>query len=643
MAAEGNKKREKEPHQTEPEEEQQEEGQQRHPSSPSPSSSPPPPLVAAAESSVVVAGAAKSPYREGGGLAGKDETEQVSAKTASAPATPSGVSWLAEKAIVLVRFSECFRRGRVIRYDAELNMCVVQLDFTNTVVNKGIEDIFPDDPSIIAAATAAEALKREQKTPPAGSTRPPGFSSSDVPCPSSAPPFISSAPAIIQATELHSSPAVYSSGPSMKFPPIPMIHKRQPSPPQPLLPPLPPLPPPQHALLSPRTTYPPSFLPPAFSFTTSGSASTVSPTASSAACFQEALRLLYQKHAVPAESTRPPVSVPPFQPLPLHMLPKGHRKRYSTDEVEGPSRSVLATVGASTSAAAAASSTAMSQTFPRRQSESGLYRLTGRMHRHQPGEQMTLKRVRSEHQNLPFSMLGQQRPTGPPLALTMVLGEQMPVADPEQLARNLLLPLLNPSQSFQTAPAAASASTSAAATVTSGSTLHASRRTSALDLLLMTEGEARQLSETMLAGSSLAPSHSAGVGTTTATAERSAHLPTSLTSTLRSFSPSVSTSSAQVFTFACTTSTAATATTTDVTTPSTAYHVSPSSSVPASTSTSASTSEFQPGFRRSEAAKCRRVYGAVNKSRWCKQCRWKKACTRFQGPSPPQKDPPDLT
>ncbi|KAL5972052.1 hypothetical protein TSMEX_000172, partial [Taenia solium] len=191
---EGNKKEEKEQHQTEPEEEQQEEGQQqqqqRHPSSPSPSSSLPPPLAAAAVSAASAEGAPKPSQREGDSRAGKDETESISAKTASAPATPSGVPWLAEKAIVLVRFSECFRRGRVIRYDAELNMCVVQLDFTNTVVNKGIEDIFPDDPSIIAAATAAEALRREQKTPPASSTRPSSFVSSDVPCPSSAPPFI---------------------------------------------------------------------------------------------------------------------------------------------------------------------------------------------------------------------------------------------------------------------------------------------------------------------------------------------------------------------------------------------------------------------------------------------------------------------
>ncbi|VDK35464.1 unnamed protein product [Dibothriocephalus latus] len=40
----------------------------------------------------------------------------------------------------------------------------------------------------------------------------------------------------------------------------------------------------------------------------------------------------------------------------------------------------------------------------------------------------------------------------------------------------------------------------------------------------------------------------------------------------------------------------------------------------------------QSGFRPSEAAKCRKVYGAINKSKWCKQCRWKKACSRFQGP-----------
>lgn len=211
----------------------------------------------------------------------------------------------------------------------------------------------------------------------------------------------------------------------MKSPPTLKIHERQPSPPQPLLPPLPSLPPPQHALLSPRPAHPPSVLPPAFSFAASGSASAASSTASSAVCFQEALRLLYQRHTAPAGLTRPPVSAPPFHPLPLQMLPSGQRKRYSTDEVEGPSRDIQATAGVSTPAAAAGSSTAMSQVFPRRQSESGLYRMAGRMQRHQPGEQMTLKRVRSEHQSLPFSMLGQQRPTGSPLALTMVLGEQV--------------------------------------------------------------------------------------------------------------------------------------------------------------------------------------------------------------------------
>ncbi|VDM36332.1 unnamed protein product, partial [Hydatigera taeniaeformis] len=153
------------------------------------------------------------------------------------------------------------------------------------------------------------------------------------------------------------------------------------------------------------------------------SASSSSSTPSSAVCFQEALRLLYQKHAAPTGPVRPPVSAPPIQPLPIQMLPSGHRKRYSTDEVEGPGLEVP--LGAEVSPSAAGSSTAMSQVFPRRQSESGLYRMTGRMQRQQPGEQMTLKRVRSEHQNLPFSMLGQQRQAGPPLALTMVLGEQV--------------------------------------------------------------------------------------------------------------------------------------------------------------------------------------------------------------------------
>ncbi|KAM7537399.1 hypothetical protein Aperf_G00000070844 [Anoplocephala perfoliata] len=226
VAAEGNKKGEKEPHlsQTAQEEgeqqqqyQEQAEGQLQQlppsstssPSSHHPLSPPRPSAEEAAEFTSSSAepkpstSAAKSPSHGEGGvrtestavapessISEREKTEVTSSsvKTASAPATPSGVSWLAEKAIVLVRFAECFRRGHVIRYDAELNMCVVQLEFSNTVVNKGIEDIFPDDPAIIAAAT--EALKKkeeEERLLLAGSSRPPG---SGVPCPSSAPPFM---------------------------------------------------------------------------------------------------------------------------------------------------------------------------------------------------------------------------------------------------------------------------------------------------------------------------------------------------------------------------------------------------------------------------------------------------------------------
>lgn len=215
----------------------------------------------------------------------------------------------------------------------------------------------------------------------------------------------------------------------------------------------------------------------------------------------------------------------------------------------------------------------------------------------------------------------------------------MSVADPEQLARNILYPLLNPSQSLPVVSASVSA-TSSVPTVATAPILHIPRRTSALDLLLMTEGEARHLSETMLAGSSLAPSLSS-TGTT-AILERSAvGPPIGLQSTMCTFSTSASTSAAQVFTFAGASSTGIT----DMNSPSSAVYRVGLSSAPASTATAGSSTptDFQAGFRRSEAAKCRRVYGAVNKSRWCKQCRWKKACTRFQGPSPHHKEPPDLT
>lgn len=204
------------------------------------------------------------------------------------------------------------------------------------------------------------------------------------------------------------------------------------------------------------------------------------------------------------------------------------------------------------------------------------------------------------------------------------------MADPEQLARNLLFPLLNPPQSFGAVSAAAEGPSPSAVTASDPISAPAARRTSALDLLLMTEGEARQFSESMLAGSSLALSPSAGVHQ-----DRPSHLPTVVLSGTQ-----------QVFNF----STASSATTSDVgITPSSSSSAAPYRAVPSSAGPSSSTgagpsaSDYHAGFRRSEAAKCRRVYGAVNKSRWCKQCRWKKACTRFQGPSPHQKDPPDLT
>ncbi|KAM3182569.1 hypothetical protein ACTXT7_012089 [Hymenolepis weldensis] len=163
----------------------------------------------------------------------------------------------------------------------------------------------------------------------------------------------------------------------------------------------------------------------------------------SSASFQEALRILYQKHTSPPPSPRPgpstlpPVSAPPFhhhhrQQQPpttphhhLRLLTSGHLKRYSTDEVEGDGGPSSTSQDAFMTALATASATSQpSHPFPRRQSESGLYQLAERMQRCPPGEQMTLKRVRSEQQNVPFSMLGQQ-PSRPPFSFTMVLGEQM--------------------------------------------------------------------------------------------------------------------------------------------------------------------------------------------------------------------------
>lgn len=160
----------------------------------------------------------------------------------------------------------------------------------------------------------------------------------------------------------------------------------------------------------------------------------------SAASFQEALRILYQRRTAPPPSTRPgpstlpPVSAPPFhhqhQPPTtphhhLHLLTSGHLKRYSTDEVEGDGGPSSTGQDAFMTALATASATSQpSHPFPRRQSESGLYQLAERMQRCPPGEQMTLKRVRSEQQNVPFSMLGQQ-PSRPPFSFTMVLGEQV--------------------------------------------------------------------------------------------------------------------------------------------------------------------------------------------------------------------------
>ncbi|VDL34051.1 unnamed protein product [Hymenolepis diminuta] len=203
VAAEGNKKGEKEPHSSQPIGEETEEGEQQlqeeqttersaqPSSSPSHPSTYPPPQPRTLTTTVTeVPPSTSTPKSPEGVLqiesVGPEETASSSSvKTSFAPSTLSGASWLAEKAIVLVRFAECFRRGRVIRYDAELNMCVVQLEFSNTVVNKGIEDICPDDPTVIAEVV--KKVKEQEKSAQAGSSQ---TTDSNVPCPSSAPPFM---------------------------------------------------------------------------------------------------------------------------------------------------------------------------------------------------------------------------------------------------------------------------------------------------------------------------------------------------------------------------------------------------------------------------------------------------------------------
>ena len=45
-----------------------------------------------------------------------------------------------------------------------------------------------------------------------------------------------------------------------------------------------------------------------------------------------------------------------------------------------------------------------------------------------------------------------------------------------------------------------------------------------------------------------------------------------------------------------------------------------------------STTTSSSGHRRSrtDVKKCRKVYGIENRAMWCTQCKWKKACNRFQ-------------
>lgn len=188
----------------------------------------------------------------------------------------------------------------------------------------------------------------------------------------------------------------------------------------------------------------------------------------------------------------------------------------------------------------------------------------------------------------------------------------MSLTDPEHFSRNLVIPLL--ANSLRAGGAGSSTA----------------QQTPTLDFLLMTENEALQ--------------HRGDVGSRSTGArnlpQRPSHVgPTAFPPNSFPSTPSSSqttTSTPVVFSFP--------GTPMDVTSPvlprpSTPLRAGASSAAGPSFSPPAA---FPHGVRRSEAAKCRRVYGAVNKSKWCKQCRWKKACTRFQGP-PHQKEPPGLS
>nr|VZI11380.1 unnamed protein product [Spirometra erinaceieuropaei] len=175
--------------------------------------------------------------------------------------------------------------------------------------------------------------------------------------------------------------------------------------------------------------------------------------------------------------------------------------------------------------------------------------------------------------------------------------------------------------------------------------------TSALDLLLMTESEVQQFrqkaSTELLPTSSLASSSLQFHGqpgpssSSMQTCHSSPSLPTSAVQGVESqVSPEEAGPSTSIMRHqpseSIPTETVPGAVTTPTLAPSREH---PSTSVVTDVTAAAAAAAAYPpehisqsSFRPSEAAKCRRVYGAVNKSKWCKQCRWKKACTRFQGP-----------
>ncbi|BHF64441.1 hypothetical protein SprV_0200744600 [Sparganum proliferum] len=492
-----------------------------------------------------------------------------------------------ENSTVLVQLQGRLSRGRVIRYDAELNMCIVRLDYSNRVVNKGLEDIFPDDPNLCsdpsasASATAVSTTASEEATCSISSSSQTGNELSVAPAtailartvslhsvitshtestePSGGPP------SIIATTELASVPRRphrYSEGSTSHL---------------------------QWETSSRR------FPIAAASWLSRIPQPTATPTVSSPAVVVASATATSRAESLsPNQIERAPSLLPTPSDTSVGDLPSvgqlersfDSRKRLCTDETEGVRL--------------------RHSSLSRHQSRSSI----GSPVAQAASEISPGKRIRPEVAvwSEPSSSSAREY-----------------MENPSQLPSNVLIPwgLLLKSTPKITG-------------------------TSALDLLLMTESEVQQFrqkaSTELLPTSSLASSSlqfHGQPGPSSSSMQTCHSSPSLQTSAVQGVESQVSPEEAGPSTSimrhqpseSIPTETVPGALTTPTLAPSREH---PPTSVVTDVTAAAATYPpehiSQSSFRPSEAAKCRRVYGAVNKSKWCKQCRWKKACTRFQGP-----------